>query len=282
MTDGQLILCSLPIGKKEDITLAVLDALKTARYIVAEDTRSIRKVISDYGFKVDDKKIISFHDQSRLAEVDKIFEILESGDNVYYFSEAGSPVISDPAFPLVKSAYEKNIKVLSYPGACSLITALELSGIASTPFTFLGFLPREVSKIQSTLERLSNERGTFVFFESPRRVKNIIKLLGENLDSPIFPDHLCFARELTKVNQQVLLLNKNNFICKSEELVHLGEFVLVLRYDRKGKSVTNSNKVSNLCMDMLDNGVSNKKLSKLFSELTGLSSKSIYQKLSTE
>ena len=282
MTDGQLILCSLPIGKKEDITLSVLEALKIARFIVAEDTRSIRKVINDYGYKIDDKKIISFHDQSRPGEVDKIFELLENGENVYYFSEAGSPVISDPAFPLVKSAHEKNIKILSYPGACSLITALEVSGIPATPFTFMGFLPRETSKIQSLLEKLSNDRGTFVFFESPRRVKNIINLLGESLDSPIFPDHLCFTRELTKVNQQVLLLNKNNFMSKVKELVHLGEFVVVLRYDRKGKVGTTSNKVSNLCMEMLDNGVSNKKLSKLFSELTGISSKSIYQKLSAK
>ena len=281
MNKGRLILSSLPIGRKEDVTLQVLEAFKVSRIVVAEDTRTIKKLLNEYGLGLDNKTILSFHDQSREADEKKILNYLINGEDVYYFSEAGSPVISDPAYPLVRLAHDNFVEVTTNPGACSLIAALEVSGLPTTPFTFLGFMPREKTKVLQLLESFTQKHGTFVLFESPRRVNNLISILKDNIEHTIFPNEICFVRELTKTNQQILRLNKNNFIERIGELTHLGEFIVVLHYDRKEKHSVDLKMLNELCLEMIENGVSNKKLSKLFSESTGISSKVIYQKIST-
>ena len=132
---------------------------------------------------------------------------------------------------MVKAAHDLNINVRTRPGASAVIAALQLSGLPSSPYSFNGFLPRESAKIEKALERASMMSGTHVFFESPRRIGKLLCYLEENLDARHFPDSICLVREITKVNQQVLALNKKNFKEKKKGLTELGEFVVVLHYN---------------------------------------------------
>lgn len=279
MSVGRLILCSLPIGNKNDISLNVLDALKNGVHIYAEDTRSIKKVISDYALSLDGKIISSFHDQSSENDLNNIFSKINSGNDVYYFSEAGSPAISDPGFPLIRMANNLAIEVITYPGPCAVISAIELSGLPSIPFTFGGFLPRETSKILEILESNSMNQGTYIYFESPRRVRNLINILETKLLSDSFPTEICLVREITKKNQQVLLLNKDNFLEKKDLIVDLGEFVVLFHFGKENNNSINLKEVKEICLELMEKGMNQKSVSKLISKITHESPKSIYQKL---
>lgn len=276
---GRLILCSLPIGNKDDITLNVLKSLKEAEYIYAEDTRSFKAVASDYDINIAGKKIKSFHDQSLGRELNNIIQIIKNKNDVYYFSEAGSPSISDPALPLVRAVYEVGGEVFTKPGACSVISALELSGLPSIPFSFNGFLPREKKKIRDVLGALSSKVGTHVYFESPRRVENLIGLLEEIHQTDIFPSEVCFIREMTKVNQSVIRINKNNFFENKKKITPLGEFVILFNYSKKDSPFVDLVDLKKTCLEVIEKGGGQKSVSKLISKITGESSKSIYQKL---
>ena len=230
MSDGRLILCSLPIGNKKDISLNVLEALRDGTEIYAEDTRTIKGVILEHGVSLEGKTISSFHDQSGDRDISTIFSKIKSGQDVYYFSEAGSPVISDPGFPLVREANNLEIEVVTYPGPCAVISAIELSGLPSIPFTFGGFLPREPSKIIDIISKNSMNVGTFVYFESPRRIGSLLNTLENILSTDFFPTEVCFVREITKKNQQTVLLNKNNFFDNKSLITELGEFVVIFYF----------------------------------------------------
>ncbi len=279
MIKGQLFLCSLPIGNRQDITLRVLQALRDAKYIYAEDTRSIRVVMAQNNISLNGKNILSYHDKSSSKELDKIIRILNEGSDIYYFSDAGSPVVSDPAFPLVRLAYDNQISINSLPGPCSIISAIELAAVPTIPFSFCGFLPREASKIEKLLDEMRVISGTFVCFESPRRIASLVSLLRNRISDHSFPDMVCFIREITKKNQQVIRLNKFSFESGIDELIELGEFVIIFYYERVNKKSLKNPELKRYCQEMLEQGVSRKKLSKLFAEITGESAKSVYQDL---
>ena len=279
MDYGKLILCTTPIGNKGDITLNVISALRSGEYFFAEDTRRLKSLFRDHQIEISNKVISSFHDQSASSEVEKVVQVLLSGKSVHYFSEAGSPVISDPGFPLVTKAQELGVEVITLPGASSIISALELSGVPCIPFSFQGFVPREKSKILKLIDKLSLIGGTFVFFESPRRVGKFLDLMEELIDFDFFPDEICLIREITKVNQQVVKLNKINFISTRGSLVELGEFVIILKFSSNNDGFTNLRGAQELSRDLIYNGLNKKKLAKLLSIFVDDTSKNIYQRL---
>ena len=279
MSKGTLVLCSTSIGNDKDLTVHVIEALENGTIFVAEDTRTFKNLCRVNGINLEGKKIYSFHDQSKESDLQNIIKLLQSGEEVFYFSEAGSPVISDPGFPLVKAANDLGISVITRPGASSVIAALELSGLPSIPFSFHGFLPREKAKIEKVIEKISMLGGTHVFFESPRRVGKLLSYLEEHLGNDNFPDNICLVREITKVNQQVLTLNKNNFKEKKSDLVELGEFVIILHYAAKKSILDSIGEAKFLSNELVGEGLNKKKLSKLLALFTGKTSKSIYQSL---
>ena len=177
LNNGELVLCSTSIGNEKDLTVHVIEALKNGKFFMAEDTRTFKNLCRSNGVNLEGKKIYSFHDQSKESDLQKVIKLLQSGEEVFYFSEAGSPVVSDPGFPLVKLLMTLNINVRTRPGASSVIAALELSRLPSIPFSFHGFLPREIAKIEKALERASMMSGTHVFFESPRRIGKLLEVI---------------------------------------------------------------------------------------------------------
>lgn len=186
-----------PIGNMGDITLRAIETLKSVDLILCEDTRETKKILNKYAIS---KPTMSYHAQSKLAKVDKIFELLEQGKNLALVSDAGTPGISDPGALLVSKIKEKFngiVEVIPIPGATAVITALSASGLPTHEFTFLGFLPHKKGR-ETLFKEIAGAKRTFVFYESPHR---ILKTL-ESLQKFCPNKKVCIARELTKIYEE--------------------------------------------------------------------------------
>ncbi len=187
-----------PIGNMEDITLRAIDTLKSVDLILCEDTRVTKKLLDRYEIK---KPTMSYHAQSKLAKVDKIFELLEEGKNIALVSDAGTPGISDPGAMLVskiKETFGEDIvRVIPIPGVSAVITALSASGLPTHEFTFLGFLPHKKGR-ETLFKEIAEAKRTMVFYESPHRILKTLESLAK-----FCPDKkVCIARELTKIYEE--------------------------------------------------------------------------------
>ena len=173
---GKLFIVSTPIGNLEDITYRAVDTLKIVDLILAEDTRHSAKLISHFQIS---KKLIAFHDHNEKNQYMKIIGKLKEGSNVALISDAGTPLINDPGFNLVRSAKQENINVVPIPGASSPIAALSASGLPADSFCFFGFVPTKDSDRINFLKKLKYSSGTSIFFESPSRILKTTKLIKE-------------------------------------------------------------------------------------------------------
>lgn len=267
-----LTLITVPIGNDEDITLRAKNKLSKCSTIVAEDTRVIKELMKRLDIDYSSKNIFSFHDHSGDNSLEGILKIIEN-EELVYVSDAGSPVISDPALPLVKLAVENDIQINSLSGVSSVIVALELSGLPSTPFHFHGFLGRDKSKINEFSNLVSSQYGTHVFFEGVSRVEKTM----DSLSTALPENQFAICRELTKTYESVLRFKGSEWNSVKADLVHKGEFVLLVHNPNK-KSQSSSGAVD-LANEILTKGARPKLLAKLLAELTGQSSKDIYSRL---
>ncbi|QLB12843.1 16S rRNA (cytidine1402-2'-O)-methyltransferase [Bisgaardia hudsonensis] len=189
---GTLYIVATPIGNLQDITQRALDIFSQVDLIAAEDTRHSGLLLSHYGIK---KPFFALHDHNEQHKADLLVEKLQQGINIALISDAGTPLISDPGFHLVRKCRQVDIKVVPLPGACAAITALCASGIASDRFCFEGFLPAKTKARCDKLESLLEEQRTMIFYESTHRIldclKDIEKVFGEDR-------YLVLAREITK------------------------------------------------------------------------------------
>jgi len=192
---GILYAVATPIGNLEDITLRALRILKEVDLIAAEDTRKTRKLLSHYGIHT---PLTSYYGREKKA--DYLINTLNRGKNVAIVSEAGTPGISDPGYPLIKKAIENGITVQSIPGPCAAISALVVSGLPTDGFIFAGFLPRKKGKLIKQIRELLNSEKTIISYESPNRLVGTLEAVKEN-----FGDiNAVVARELTKKFEEVV------------------------------------------------------------------------------
>lgn len=187
-------------------------------------------------------------------------------------SDAGSPLISDPAFPMVREVLMAGYELDTLPGPNAVVTALELSGLPPHPFHFHGFLPKETERKRKAFERCSSIEGTHIFFESPHRVLETTHCLCETLDEI----DICLAKELTKTYQNVYRFNSKDWDNIKSEVIEKGEFVLLFHVKEGVKA--SSAKLVKMAKDVLDRP-DNKKLSKLLSEILGRNAKELYTEL---
>ncbi len=270
---GKIILLNTPIGNLSDLTPRVREALEKGDVFAAEDTRVFKDLLNHLGISVAGKRVLSLHDQSEGRDIEKVLELAANGD-VYVASEAGSPIISDPAYPLVCAAYEKGIEVESYSGVSSPIMALELSGLPPLPFQFHGFLPRESGKRQKIFEGLGG--GTHIFFEAPTRIEDTMDDLLKTLPEV----RVALVRELSKKFQEVLRFRANEWDERKKTLTVKGEFVLLFH---KGETKSAGNKeLTALALEMLSKGAGPKILAKLLSEILDRPTKEIYSELTRQ
>jgi len=203
---GILYIVSTPIGNLQDITLRAIDIIKQTEYIACEDTRKtgfLIKSLSEKFGSFGDKFLFSVYEENEVKRIPEVLSLLENGKNVALLSDAGTPLISDPGFKLVRECITKGVKVESIPGPSSVISALVVSGLPSDKFTFVGFLPKKPGHRSSFLKKLKESlelvKSTVIMFESPFR---LVKTLGELRQ--VFGDReVVVVRELTKIHEEV-------------------------------------------------------------------------------
>lgn len=216
---GILYAVATPIGNLEDITLRALRILKEVDLIAAEDTRKTRKLLSHYGIHT---PLTSYYGRDRKA--DYLIATLKRGENVAIVSEAGTPGISDPGYPLIKKAIENGITVQSIPGPCAAISALVVSGLPTDGFIFTGFLPRKKGKLTKRLKGLFNFEKTVIFYESPNRVVATLEVVKENFEEV----NVVIARELTKKFEEVVRGSIDSVLTLLKKTKIKGEVIILL------------------------------------------------------
>ncbi len=196
MRSFQFYLVSTPIGNLDDLSSRAVDVLGSVDIVLAEDTRKAKVLLGRHGI---DTEVRSFHDHNKERVTPSIIRQLEGGKSVALVADAGTPVISDPGYYLVRKLIEQGIEITSIPGASAVTTALVLSGLPPDRFTFYGFIPRKRGAREQVILEAGKSRGTGLFFESPRRLIGTLEAIGELLGDR----EVVVARELTKVHEEV-------------------------------------------------------------------------------
>jgi 16S rRNA (cytidine1402-2'-O)-methyltransferase len=191
-----LYIVATPIGNMEDITLRAIKILANVDVIACEDTRVTNKLLSKLGIK---SKLICYNDHSGQKERDNIQSLLQSGSSVALVSDAGTPLISDPGYKLIRQLSDSGIKITSIPGASAVSTALTLSGLPTDRFLFEGFLPNKTTSRKNYLDKLKEINSTLIFFESANRLTSSIADIGLILKKR----EICVVREITKKFEEI-------------------------------------------------------------------------------
>lgn len=217
-----LYLAATPIGNLGDITLRVLDTISGCDAVVCEDTRVSGKLLHYYGIK---KPLLPYNDHNADIQRKPILDKLRRGAKIALISDAGTPLLSDPGYKLVRACIEEGIPVTSLPGANAVLTALQLSGLPLESFSFLGFLPPKREARRKKLAKLKTIPVTMVFFETAPR---LAKSLADILD--VFGDRdMALAREMTKLFEETRRGRVSEILNMSErEGMPKGEIVLVI------------------------------------------------------
>jgi len=219
---GTFYVIGTPIGNMEDITLRQLETLKNVDFVCAEDTRVTVKLFNRYEIKT---PLVSFHEHSSKAATDSIISRLLSGENCGIVTDAGMPCISDPGEVLVKLCAENSINVRVIPGPSAVVSAVAVSGLHTSRFTFEGFLPVQKKQRSERLENLRRETGLMVFYEAPHKLKATLKDLKDFFGGE---RRISICRELTKIHEEVLRFTLAEAEAYYSEVEPRGEFVLVL------------------------------------------------------
>ncbi|HWZ32178.1 MAG TPA: 16S rRNA (cytidine(1402)-2'-O)-methyltransferase [Bryobacteraceae bacterium] len=194
---GVLYIVSTPIGNLEDITTRAVRVLREVDIIACEDTRHTRKLLDHFGIA---KPAISYHEHNEAARGAELVERLSRGENIALVSDAGTPLISDPGYRVVKAAIDAGITVVPIPGPSAIVAALSASGLATDSFRFCGFLPPKTTRRRKLLEQLIREDCTLVFYEAPHRVVDAL----EDVEAVMGSRPVVIARELTKLHEEFL------------------------------------------------------------------------------
>lgn len=192
MQCGTLYVVATPIGNLQDITQRALQILQDVALVAAEDTRHSGTLLQNFGINT---RLLSLHEHNESQRAETLIAKLQQGEDIALISDAGTPLISDPGYNLVNRCREQGLKVVPIPGACAAIAALSASGLATDRFTFAGFLPVKAQARQNAVQQLLQESGTTVFYESPRRVLDTLKLFLAVLGAE---REIVLAKELTK------------------------------------------------------------------------------------
>jgi len=223
--EAGLYLVATPLGSARDITLRALDILASADVLAAEDTRTARKLLDIHGVPLEGRRIIAYHDHSNAGDRQRVLNNINEGKSVAYMSEAGTPLIADPGYQLVRDARQANMPVLSAPGPAACIAALTIAGLPTDQFHFAGFLPPQQTARQKSLVELMPLRATLVLYESPKRLNALladIEFVGGS------ERNVAVCRELTKKFEDVQIGPVNTLRAFYEAKPAKGEIVVLI------------------------------------------------------
>ncbi|TNH09539.1 16S rRNA (cytidine(1402)-2'-O)-methyltransferase [Testudinibacter sp. TR-2022] len=269
---GILYIVATPIGNLQDISQRALTILATVDRIAAEDTRHSGILLSHYGIK---KPLLALHDHNEQQKADSLVERLQQGENIALISDAGTPLISDPGFHLVRQCRQAGIKVVPIPGACAAITALCAAGIASDRFCFEGFLPAKSKARRDKFELLKAEPRTLIFYESTHRILDSLQDMQNVLGNTRY---VVLARELTKTWESIHGDSIENLLAwlQQDDNRTKGEMVLIV----EGQSAVEESEFSTdaiKALELISQELPLKKAAAIVAELYGYKKNALYQ-----
>ena len=229
-----LYIVGTPIGNLSDVSLRALNILKNVSLIACEDTRQTKKIMNKYKFT---NNLISFNKHNFLKKIEKIINDLKSGKSIALVSDAGMPSICDPGENLIRAVKNAGYDVICIPGACAALTALVSSGLPSSSFVFEGFLPRKKSDREKILIEISRSEKTTILFESPKRLKRLLKELSKFCGGQ---REIAVERELTKKFEEHIGNTIDEVVNIFEDREVMGEITIVIKGINK-KQDTNTN-----------------------------------------
>jgi 16S rRNA (cytidine1402-2'-O)-methyltransferase len=264
---GRLVVCPTPIGNLEDVTLRSLTVLRDADVVACEDTRHAKVLLDRYGLTV---PLLSFHEHNERARATALIGRMRGGELVALVSDAGTPLLSDPGFSLVRDCIQAGIPVEVLPGASAVLTALIASGLPIERWLFVGFLPRKRAELDDIL---ANASETVVAFESPRRLAGTLRALAA-LD-PERPVAVC--RELTKLHEEVRRGSAAELAAHYEKSPPRGELVVVFGGAAPGRAPRGQ--ALSALRDLIDSGAKPRPAAAAVAKLTGLAANELYREL---
>ncbi len=264
---GRLVICPTPIGNLEDVTLRVLEALRDADVVACEDTRHTRVLLDRHGISA---RLVSLHEHNERERASELVARIRDGALVALVSDAGTPLVSDPGFALVRESIAAGVALEVLPGPSAALTALVASGLPPERWRFVGFLPRKGGERERLLERAEE---TLVAFESPRRLAATLAQLAA-LD-PERPLAVC--RELTKIHEEVRRGSAAELAEHYRENAARGEVVIVVGAAARGGGIRPE--ALSAVRELIDAGVRARTAAAVVGKLSGVSANELYREL---
>src|SRR5580692_6212935 len=262
---GRLVVCATPIGNLEDVTIRVLAALRAADVVACEDTRHTRVLLERHGIST---RTVSLHEHNERARAVEIVERIRAGTTVALVSDAGTPLVSDPGFALVRACVDAGIDVEALPGPSAVLSALVVSALPCERWRFVGFLPRARSELEALLRSATE---TLVAFESPKRLAGTLELLATH--DPERAVAVC--RELTKLHEEVRRGSAAELAQHYRQSATRGEVVLVI-----GAAAPEQASLQDALAtlrDLIDAGAKARPAAAAVAKLTGLRANELYR-----
>ncbi|OCG01142.1 16S rRNA (cytidine(1402)-2'-O)-methyltransferase [Gilliamella sp. wkB112] len=266
-----LYIVATPIGNLDDITLRAIETLKNVDLIAAEDTRHSGLLLQHLGIKA---KLFALHDHNEQEKAQILIDKLKTGLSIALISDAGTPLINDPGYHLVKACRDNQINVVPIPGACAAIAALSVAGLPSDKFIYEGFLPAKSKARQDNLAKLINENRTMIFYESTHRLMDTL----HDMQTIFGADkQIVLAKELTKTWETIVNLCVSDLITwlNADLNRQKGEFVLLVEGHNKTENDVDPEVINTL--KLLQQELPLKKAAAITAEIYGLKKNQLYQ-----
>lgn len=272
---GTLYIVATPIGNLEDLSPRAAAVLGRVAVIAAEDTRHSGRLLQHLGVN---KPMLALHDHNERDRAEQVLDRLEAGEDVALVSDAGTPLISDPGYVLVRQARERGLTVSPIPGPCALVAGLSAAGLPTDRFLYVGFLPAKRGSRRSELELLAAERATLVFYESPHRILDTVADIRDVMGAG---RELVLGRELTKTFE-TFYAGPAGEVCETianDPNGARGEFVVMVAGAPQGEAPADSGEVNtDQLLSLLLAELPVKKVARMVSELTGRPKNELYQR----
>ena len=264
-----LAVCATPIGNLADVTLRVLDELRAAELVLAEDTRHTRVLLDRHGISA---RLLSYHEHNEAERVAEFLPRLEAGERIALVSDAGMPLISDPGARLVRAALAAGVEVTVLPGPSAVETALVASGLVSERYAFLGFLPRRAGELAALWEELAEWRWPAVAFESPKRLPATLRSLA----SADPGREVAVCRELTKRFEEIVRGSASELAQRFQEPPK-GEVTVVIGAGSASPDSESLAAAARAVADLVAAGAPRKVAAEVVSRLTGIGRNELYR-----
>jgi 16S rRNA (cytidine1402-2'-O)-methyltransferase len=273
MPTAELFIVATPIGNLADFTRRAVDTLSQVDLVAAEDTRHSRTLLANHGI---DRPMVALHEHNEDAMAPRLVERMLAGESVALISDAGTPLMSDPGYRLVRLAVEKGIRVIPLPGPSAITTALSVAGMATDRFVFEGFLPAKQAARIARLNSLNSESRTLVLFESSHRILDCLQDLAETMGHD---RQIAVCREMTKQFETILRgsVEEVRQQVQADANQQKGEFVLVLAGAKESADERMTHAL-NMARE-LQEYLSSSQAARVAAKLCGVQRRELYEKL---